>query len=79
MGGWRQYADHVQPIISEFRKFLPHLKKKKMLPFPDKINWNMDPDFPYDSDDKVSPGSKSSTNVGHRGGQSASFTVRKDL
>jgi hypothetical protein len=42
----------VQPIITEFRKYLPHLKKKKMLPFPDKINWNMDVDFPYDQEEE---------------------------
>lgn len=93
VGGWRQYAEHVQPIITEFRKYLPYLKKKKMLPFADKINWNMDVDFPYDREEpapaagstgatkpKLASGPfGSSGKKNHQAGQSAPFTVRRDL
>jgi len=34
-------------MIAELRGYLPKLKEAGALPFPDKINWALDPDFDY--------------------------------
>ena len=47
IGGWTKYAAELTPMIKLFRKYLPRLKKQGALPFPKKINWRMDPNFPY--------------------------------
>ena len=47
IGGWTKYAAELTPMIKLFRKYLPRLKKQRALPFPKKINWRMDPNFPY--------------------------------
>ena len=48
IGSWRKYSEQLQPLIQEFKKYLPALKKKGALVYYDKMNWNCDEHFNYD-------------------------------
>ena len=48
-------------MIDELNKYLPRLIKTKALPFMDKINWQLDVNFPYDEADTSSSASDSSS------------------
>lgn len=50
IGNWRRYAKELQPMIQEFRKYLPYLDELGALPFRDKVNWEMREDFPYEAE-----------------------------
>jgi hypothetical protein len=47
MGSWTRYKHQLEPMSAELRKYLPALRKSGALPFPDKMNWNLDPAFDY--------------------------------
>eukprot|EP01036_Dinobryon_divergens_P036186 gene36186-47054_t len=47
VGGWRKYASHMKPFIEAFNKFIPQLKERGALPFPDDMNWKFDVNFDY--------------------------------
>jgi len=47
MGSWTRYKTQLEPMSAELRKFLPGLRKLGALPFPDKMNWDLDPNFDY--------------------------------
>lgn len=47
MGAWTRYENQLEPMITELRKHLPKLKKAGALPYADKMNWELDPDFVY--------------------------------
>lgn len=47
MGSWTRYRDQLAPMLKELKKQIPKLKKSGALPYPDKMNWELDPNFPY--------------------------------
>lgn len=47
VGSWTQYKHQLEPMSAELRKYLPKLKKARALPFSDKMNWELDPNFDY--------------------------------
>lgn len=49
MGSWTRYKHQLEPMSAELRKHLPKLRKKGALPYMDKINWDLDPEFDYAS------------------------------
>jgi tetratricopeptide (TPR) repeat protein len=54
VGIWRNYKKELKPIIDLLKPHLKALKYDKGLPFPDFINWDLDPEFDYDAQSRVS-------------------------
>lgn len=54
VGIWRNYKKQMKPIINLLKPHLKALKYSRGLPFPEFINWELDPDFDYDAQAKVS-------------------------
>ena len=47
IGSWRKYAKQLQPLIKEFKQYLPALRKKGALVYANQINWDCDENFDY--------------------------------
>ena len=47
IGSWRKYAKQLQPLIKEFKQYLPALRKKGALVYTNQINWDCDEHFDY--------------------------------
>jgi hypothetical protein len=67
VGGWRAYGEQIKPIIDEFQKYLPYLRKKNLLPSVRSMNWQMDKDFSYDDDNNSNVVEDNSAYVGNDG------------
>ena len=48
IGGWRRYSELLAPLATALQKHLPDLERHGALPFPDKMNWALDPEFDYE-------------------------------
>jgi hypothetical protein len=55
MGSWTRYQHQLEPMIAELRKQLPKLRKLGVLPYADKMNWNLDPAFSYNGAELKQP------------------------
>ena len=61
IGKWRKFATQLEPIRQLLLPIMKRMKKNKELPFPNEINWLLDPDFPYEEPIPGSSGSDSNS------------------
>ena len=47
MGSWVRYANQLEPLKQAFLKYVPGLRRKGALVYPDSINWDCSADWDY--------------------------------
>jgi hypothetical protein len=50
IGKWRKFAKQLEPIRQLLLPIMKRMKRNKDLPFPNEINWLLDPEFAYEED-----------------------------
>ena len=53
IGKWRKFADQLKPIRKLLRPALSKMLAEGDLPFPESMNWELDPHFPYEGGEAV--------------------------
>lgn len=64
IGKWRKFAKQLEPIRQLLLPVMQRMKRKNQLPFPDEINWLLDPEYPYEEVLKGDRGSGSEKSAG---------------
>jgi hypothetical protein len=73
IGKWRKFAKQLEPIRQLLLPIMTRMMKNKELPFPNEINWLLDPDFAYE-EQEVGAGGRSGSSK-QRDERSDKFTA----